>query len=118
TVNGVKVRALVDSGATHNFVADDEAKRLGINATKGGGTIKAVNSLAKVIHGVDKDVRAKIGEWEGTIDLSVVSMDDFKAVLGLEFLDKWSENPFGHAIQERIQQERALLFGDNKARDG
>ncbi|GJV10877.1 putative retrotransposon gag domain, aspartic peptidase domain protein [Tanacetum coccineum] len=35
TINGVKVRALVDSGATHNFMADDEAKRLGINATKG-----------------------------------------------------------------------------------
>nr|GFD63698.1 hypothetical protein [Tanacetum cinerariifolium] len=30
----------VDSGATHNFVAVDEAERLGINATKGSG-IKA-----------------------------------------------------------------------------
>nr|GEW24303.1 putative retrotransposon Gag domain, aspartic peptidase domain protein [Tanacetum cinerariifolium] len=88
TINGVKVRALVDSGATHNFVAVDEAERLGINATKGSGTIKAVNSPAKQIHGVAKDVRVKIGEWEGTIDLSVVPMDDFKVVLGLEFLDK------------------------------
>ncbi|GJW00103.1 putative retrotransposon gag domain, aspartic peptidase domain protein [Tanacetum coccineum] len=69
TINGVKVCTLVDFGATHNFVADDEAKRLGINATKGSGTIKAVNSLAKAIHGVAKDVQAKIGEWEGTIDL-------------------------------------------------
>nr|GEW25571.1 hypothetical protein [Tanacetum cinerariifolium] len=60
TINDVKVRALVDSGATHNFVADDKAKRLWINATKGSGTIKAVNSLAKAIHGVAKDVRAKI----------------------------------------------------------
>ncbi|GJU54769.1 putative retrotransposon gag domain, aspartic peptidase domain protein [Tanacetum coccineum] len=82
TINGVKVHALVDSGATHKFVAVDEAKRLGINATKGSGTIKVVNSDAKPIHGVAKDVRAKIGEWEGTIDLSVVPMDDFKVVLG------------------------------------
>ncbi|GJT21152.1 retrovirus-related pol polyprotein from transposon TNT 1-94 [Tanacetum coccineum] len=88
TINGVKVCALVDSGATHNFVADDEAKRLGINATKGSGTIKAVNSLAKAIHGVAKDVWGKIGEWEGMIDLLVVPIDDFKVVLGLEFLDK------------------------------
>ncbi|GJX43068.1 putative nucleotidyltransferase, ribonuclease H [Tanacetum coccineum] len=58
TINGVKVRALVDSGA--------------------------VNSPAKAIHGVAKDVWAKIGEWEGTIDLSVVPMDDFKVVLGGE----------------------------------
>nr|GEU97841.1 hypothetical protein VITISV_028238 [Tanacetum cinerariifolium] len=60
TINGVKVRALVDFGATHNFVPDDEAKRLRINTTKGSGTIKAVNSLAKAIHGVAKDVRVKI----------------------------------------------------------
>ncbi|GJU89873.1 putative retrotransposon gag domain, aspartic peptidase domain protein [Tanacetum coccineum] len=58
----VEVRALVDSSATHNFVAVDEAKRLGINTTKGSRTIKAVNSEAKPIHGVAKDVRAKIGK--------------------------------------------------------
>ncbi|GKE34188.1 zinc finger, CCHC-type containing protein, partial [Tanacetum coccineum] len=57
-------------------------------ATKISGTIKAVNSPAKAIQGVSKDIRAKIGEWEGTIDLSVVLMDDFKVVLGLEFLEK------------------------------
>nr|GEY53000.1 uncharacterized protein [Tanacetum cinerariifolium] len=88
TINGVKVCALVDSGVTHNFVAVDEAERLGINATKGSGTIKAVNLPAKPIHGVAKDAQAKIGEWEGMIDLSMVPMDDFKLVLGLEFLDK------------------------------
>ncbi|GJT67301.1 putative retrotransposon gag domain, aspartic peptidase domain protein [Tanacetum coccineum] len=60
TINGVKVRAFVDSGTTHNFMADDEAKRLGINATKRSGTIKTVNSSAKAIHGVAKDIRAKI----------------------------------------------------------
>nr|GEU90614.1 hypothetical protein [Tanacetum cinerariifolium] len=59
TINGVKVRALVDSDVTHNFVADDEAKRLGINAAKESETIKAVNSPAKAIHGVAKDVRVR-----------------------------------------------------------
>nr|GEY33033.1 hypothetical protein [Tanacetum cinerariifolium] len=88
TINGIKVCAFVDTGATHNFVAVDEAERLGINATKGSGTIKAVHSPAKPIHGVAKDAWAKIGEWEGTIDLLVVPMDDFIVVLGLEFLDK------------------------------
>ena len=40
------------------------------------------------MEGVARDVRVKIGEWEGTVDLSVVPMDDFDLVLGLEFLDK------------------------------
>ncbi|GJW62307.1 transposon ty3-I gag-pol polyprotein [Tanacetum coccineum] len=76
------------------------AKRLGINATKGSGTIKAVNSEAKPIHGVAKDVRAKIGEWEVTSDLLVVPMDDFKVVLGLEFLDKLPpEREVDHTIK-------------------
>nr|GEV73282.1 hypothetical protein CTI12_AA187700 [Tanacetum cinerariifolium] len=88
TINCVKVRALVDYGATHNFMADDEAKRLGINATKGNGTNKAVNYAVKEFHGVAKDVPANIGEWEGTIDLLMVPMDDFNVVLGLEFLDR------------------------------
>nr|GEZ87970.1 DNA damage-inducible protein 1-like [Tanacetum cinerariifolium] len=88
TINGVNVHALVDYDATHNFVAGDEAKQLGIDATKGSGTIKAVNSLSKAIHGLAKDVWAKIREWEGTIDFLVVPMDDFKVVLGLEFLDR------------------------------
>ncbi|GJR53277.1 putative nucleotidyltransferase, ribonuclease H [Tanacetum coccineum] len=70
TINIVKFHALVDSGATHNFVADNKAKRIGINTI------------------VAKDVQVMIGEWEGTIDLSVVLMDDFKVVLGLEFLNK------------------------------
>ncbi|XP_071695670.1 uncharacterized protein [Rutidosis leptorrhynchoides] len=61
-----RVRALVDTGATHNFVSTEEAKRLGIKEIKEGIMMKT----------------------EGTIDLSVVPIDDFNLVLGMEFLDK------------------------------
>ncbi|GJU13413.1 putative retrotransposon gag domain, aspartic peptidase domain protein [Tanacetum coccineum] len=120
TINGVKVRALIDSGATHNFVADDEAKRLGINATKGSGTIKAVNSPAKAIHEVAKDVRAKIGEWEGTINLSVVLMDDFKVVLGLEFLDKVRAfpTPFANSLCILYGGKTCMVSTDRDAKSG
>lgn len=87
-VNGLPVRALVDSGATHNFVSADEARRLGLKTTKEGGTIKAMNSGVRPISGVARNVTAKIGEWVGTVDLSVIPMDDFKLVLGMEFMDK------------------------------
>ena len=36
-INSQSVRALLDTGATHNFVSVDEAKRLGLKATKEGG---------------------------------------------------------------------------------
>ncbi|XP_071690789.1 uncharacterized protein [Rutidosis leptorrhynchoides] len=76
-VRGNRVRALVDMGATHNFVSTEEAKRLGIKEIKEGGMMKTVNANAKPISGVAKDVQVKIGEWEGTIDLSVAHIDDF-----------------------------------------
>ncbi|RVW90844.1 Retrovirus-related Pol polyprotein from transposon 17.6 [Vitis vinifera] len=43
-VNGVQVKALMDSGATHNFVATREATRLGLKLEKDTSRIKAVNT--------------------------------------------------------------------------
>ncbi|XP_059670880.1 uncharacterized protein LOC132316418 [Cornus florida] len=88
SINGTPTRALVDTGASHNFVSIDEARRLGLQYSKEGGSMKAVNSAAKTIHGMAHGVKACIGEWGGYMDLSVVPMDEFKLVLGLEFLDK------------------------------
>nr|XP_048324599.1 uncharacterized protein LOC125420961 [Ziziphus jujuba var. spinosa] len=87
-INGVLTKALVDTGATHNFLSVDEAQRLGVKASKEGGSMKAVNSAAKPIHGVARGVQATIREWVGQLNLSVVPMDDFKVVLGMEFLEK------------------------------
>ena len=39
-IRGSDIQALVDTGATHNFIAESEAKRLGVRDTKGGGSIK------------------------------------------------------------------------------
>ena len=45
-VNGVQVRALVDDGATHNFVATREATRLRLKLEEDTSWIKTVNSKA------------------------------------------------------------------------
>ncbi|KAJ0944403.1 putative transcription factor interactor and regulator CCHC(Zn) family [Helianthus annuus] len=85
---GNQVRALVDTGASHNFMSIEEARRLGVEFAKGAGAMKTVNTNAKPIHGEAKDVQIRIGEWAGLINFSVVEMDDFKVVLGMEFFDK------------------------------
>ncbi|KAH9752509.1 Endonuclease [Citrus sinensis] len=87
-VNGQSVRALLDTGATHNFVSVDEAKRLGLKTTKEGGTMKAVNSPAKPIGGIAQGVYITLGTWSGKLDFSIVPMDDFKMVLGMEFFNQ------------------------------
>ena len=45
-VNGKPVRAMVDTGATHNYLATTEVERLGLVLEKGVGKVKAINSTA------------------------------------------------------------------------
>lgn len=52
---------MVDTGATHNFISGEEAKRLGLQLAKDTSKMKAVNSEARPIHGVAKDVELRIG---------------------------------------------------------
>ena len=61
-VNGVQVKALVDSGATHNFVATKEGTRLVLKLEEDTNRIKAVNSKIQKIQGVAKNVPMQIGD--------------------------------------------------------
>ncbi|XP_054782108.1 uncharacterized protein LOC129289374 [Prosopis cineraria] len=96
-IQGKSASAMLDTGASHNFIEVEEAKRLGIQLNKGEGTIKAVNSPAKQVLGIAKDVKVKIGDWQGTLDFTVVPMDDFKVVLGLAFFCKAHAFPIPEA---------------------
>ncbi|KAL0437388.1 UNVERIFIED_CONTAM: hypothetical protein Sradi_0446700 [Sesamum radiatum] len=80
------IRAMVDTGATHNYLASAEVERLGLVLEKGVGQVKAINSVAQSIAGVAKSMLIKVDPFEGKTNLSVVVMDDFKLILGLEFL--------------------------------
>ena len=77
---------MVDSGATHNFISEQEARRLELKVEKDAGKMKAVNSEALPIVGVSKRVPLQLAEWTGSVDLVVVRMNDFDVVLGMEFL--------------------------------
>ncbi|CAN6695431.1 unnamed protein product [Malus baccata var. baccata] len=81
-------RVLVDTGATHNFMTSEEATRLGLRVTKEPGSVKTVNSVATPIVGVARNVQVDIGAWKGEIDFTIVKMDDYGVVIGLEFMDK------------------------------
>ncbi|XP_021775623.1 uncharacterized protein LOC110739487 [Chenopodium quinoa] len=85
-INEKKARAMVDTGATHNFITKREANRLGLRAVHSGGRMKAVNSEAQPTCGVAKNVSTRIGEWSGSLDFTVATMDDFELVLGMDFL--------------------------------
>ncbi|KAL2252569.1 UNVERIFIED_CONTAM: RNA-directed DNA polymerase [Sesamum indicum] len=85
-IHGKPIRAMIDTGASHNYLASAEVARLGLMLEKGVGRVKAINSAAQPIASVAKSVVIKVGAYEGKTNLSVVVMDDFKLILGLEFL--------------------------------
>ena len=51
-VNGMSTKAMIDTGATHNFVSEEEERRLKLQTSKEAGWLKAVNSAAKPSQGV------------------------------------------------------------------
>ena len=61
---------------------------LGLKTTKEGGTMKAVNSPAKPIAGTAQGVWVTLRMWIGKLDFSIVPMDDFKMVLGMELFNQ------------------------------
>ncbi|XP_073057363.1 uncharacterized protein [Primulina eburnea] len=79
-INGKKVMAMVDTGATHNFVADRELQRLGLDLTPHASHIKAVNSEAKPIKGV-ANVKLEVGCWSGQCVYDVSKSRDRKSGL-------------------------------------
>uniref|UniRef100_A0A803N015 Ty3 transposon capsid-like protein domain-containing protein n=1 Tax=Chenopodium quinoa TaxID=63459 RepID=A0A803N015_CHEQI len=103
-VNGRASKALVDCGASHNFITGKEAMKLGIKYTKEPGRIKTVNTSPVPILGVAHKVPICLGQWSGTINLTVVHMDDFSLVLGLEFID--TVRPFSFEADGSIMIKR------------
>ena len=79
-VNARNTKALVDFRATQSFITEEEAKKLGIHFRKGSGRLMVVNSPSSPILGVSRGIPMKITEWEGTIDLIVVPMNEYHMV--------------------------------------
>jgi hypothetical protein len=80
-----EVLAMVDTGATHNFVSERVVQSLGLKVVESFSRIKTVNSNAEVGHGMTGNVALRIGDWNGQVDLMVYPLDDFELILGNEF---------------------------------
>ncbi|RVW38113.1 hypothetical protein CK203_091307 [Vitis vinifera] len=61
-LNGVHVKAMMDSGVTHNFMATREATRLGLKLKEDTILFKAVNRK------IAKNVPMQVGDWKGGLD--------------------------------------------------
>ncbi|CAN6470645.1 unnamed protein product [Victoria cruziana] len=113
--NGRSTTAMVDTGATHNFISVEEAKHLGLTLEKGELHMNAVNSEAKPICGVARDVDVKIENWSGNANFSVAPIDDYKMILGMDLMYKTKMVPMPHlrtiaSLDEKAPYMIAIQF--------
>ena len=66
-VNGRKIDALVDKGATHNFVCNVAAVRLKLDVGKHTSRMKAIYSKAQAVAGVVQGATIGLGDWKGKL---------------------------------------------------
>uniref|UniRef100_A0A5K0ZCM5 Uncharacterized protein n=1 Tax=Nymphaea colorata TaxID=210225 RepID=A0A5K0ZCM5_9MAGN len=69
--------------------------------------MKAANSKAKPIHGVARDVVVKIESWSEKANFSVVPMDDYQMILGMELLSVAKMVPMPHLHSVSIMDEKS-----------
>lgn len=82
-INGKKAQVLIDTRAFQNFIKMDKVKRLGLRVEISDGWLKIVNSMAKLLSGVARDVELHIDICRGKINFFVVTLNDFAIVLGI-----------------------------------
>ncbi|MCO5554803.1 hypothetical protein L7F22_008338 [Adiantum nelumboides] len=102
-INGQCQNAMIDSGASHNFISPQCARRLGIRTSKlGGGRSISVG----FVQGEDSDtsmafdVMVQIGEWRAKMDFIVVPMDSYDMMLGLIWFDNYVMSLYGKGVNQ------------------
>ena len=107
---GQKIVALVDSGATHNFISTREAARLGLKLAKDDSKLKAVNNQAQETHGMAKNMAIQLGDWKGMVDFLTVPLDDFDFILGNDFFQRAKVALLSHLNGLLIMDEKQPCF--------
>jgi hypothetical protein len=107
-INGRTMQALVDSGASHNFLKTEVVKELGLRVSPCGAVVKEVNSKEKETTGVSSSVHIRLDKWEGRANFIVMPMDDFEVILGKEFLRRM------HSVL-MPWMDKMVILGEQKA---
>ncbi|KAJ6837910.1 hypothetical protein M6B38_323260 [Iris pallida] len=85
-INGMSTLALVNTKAIHNFISGAEVRRLGLALEKDSRKIKTVNAEARPMHKVPNGFHVKVGHWSSVANFTATLLDDFKMILGMDFL--------------------------------
>lgn len=86
-IGGADILTMVDSGATHIFMGEDTMRIIGLKFVLVKAQMKTVNSPPDNVLCVAEKVETTLGEWIGKVEFTIVLIDDYEAMLGMEFLE-------------------------------
>jgi len=88
-VGDADIPTMVDSGASHNFMGEDTTRRIGLKFVLIKAQMKTLNSPFDEVLGVAEKVDTTHGEWTGKVDFTIVMINDYEVMLGMEFMKQF-----------------------------
>ncbi|EOY14267.1 Uncharacterized protein TCM_033579 [Theobroma cacao] len=87
TVEGKKLTALVDIGASDLFASVETTKMLRLDTKAKASHMKVVDSKEVPTLGIAINMDVRLGEWVGKKSIEVIPVDDYDFVISLDILD-------------------------------
>ena len=99
-INGHACNAMIDSGATHNFITHECATKFGLKPMPLNDIsisfVKASTNVGLLALEIPMEAEA----WKGKVKFLVVPMTGFDVILGLDWVDKYLIVHFGRRIDK------------------
>ncbi|XP_077249415.1 uncharacterized protein LOC143888918 [Tasmannia lanceolata] len=113
-VNGISVHVLFDSGSTLSFISPDFVRELALSPVSLLHPLRVVTPVGDVVvtDMICKGCIIKIGDRELLGDLVLLNMNDFKVILGMDWLASYhaSVDCFYKVVVFRIPGEEEFMF--------
>lgn len=79
------MKAMMDSNAFYTFVAKKMVPQLSFDLVESSLRMKAVNFEVRLVKGAS-NVSLVLGSWHGTYNLTVIPLNNFDVILGMDFM--------------------------------
>ncbi|XP_077248863.1 uncharacterized protein LOC143888354 [Tasmannia lanceolata] len=113
-VNSISVHVLFDSGSTLSFISPDFVRELGLSPVPLLHPLRVVTPIGDVVvtDRICKGCIIKIGDRELLGELVLLKMNDFKVILGMDWLASYhaSVDCFHKVVVFRIPGEEEFMF--------
>ena len=101
-INGYTCEAMIDNGATHNFITPVCAMNFGLKlqplSNLADNFVMGFTNTCSIV----EDVKVEAGDWKGRTTFLSVDMDNFDVILGLEWVDKYVISQFGKKVDKLL----------------